>query len=135
MVNPFAQKNMFMNFIYVLCGPISPQKIDYQEKICEDYYSRMEVLTKEMRMQRDKTNQSFIPIPSIYFFKETLKRFQDNCEKFNEEFEFLTGKYLKNVENESAVVLADLVSDGEIENKVTNQLLENDDIKFLYQVI
>lgn len=132
MINPFGQRNKIVNFFYVICGPLSPKTIEYREKIPNSYYSKMELRTKEIRLDRDKTNQNFIPIPSIYFFKETLKKLQNSSEKFREEFEFLSSKYLKSSKNSNFV--ADLVvNEAKTGNDVTDGLLKDKRLKFFYQ--
>lgn len=133
MINPFAQKNMFKNFVYVICGPTKPKAIDYRIELPENYYTSMEVRTKELRMIHNKTTKNFIPIPSVYFFKETLKKYSKDCEEFREEFEFLTASYLKpKRENYIAdLVVSETNSDGHL----TNELLKNDKIEFLYLVV
>lgn len=134
MINPFAQKSMIMNYIYVVCGPINPKTINYREKIPGDYYTRMDVVVKEMRMKRDKSNQNLIPIPSVYLFKETLKKNKLENEKFREEFDFLNSKYFEKKDKNGFI--SDMVvkeSQPDIENKITNQLLKDDRVKFLYQ--
>jgi len=97
----------------------------------------MEVVTRELRMKQDRTNENFIPIPSVYFFKEALKKYQNKCQKFIEEFEFLRVKYLTAKANgESVVTLCDLVvDDSQVELRKTDQMLKNEKIKFLYQVL
>lgn len=135
MIHPFSQKNMLFNYLYVLFGPLSPSFINYRKKMPENFYARMEVVTKELRMKRDKTNQNFIPIPSVYYFKETLKKFQNNCEKFREEFEFLNSKYLHKNNNEVSISVNDLeVNESNPETKINQELLKDDRVKFIYEV-
>lgn len=132
LINLFGQKNMLMNFIYVLCGPISPQTINYRAKLPHDYYTKMELTTKELRMKKDQTNKNFVPIPSLYFFQEILKRFDNRQEKFYDEFEFLTAKYLKQHENPKH--MADMViNESNLGNKITNELMKDQRIQFFYQ--
>ncbi len=134
-VNPFGKKNFCLNFVHVLFGPLSPQKIDYRQKIQENFYTSMEVITKELRMKQDNTNENFIPIPSVYFFKEVLKKYLNKCQKFLDEFDFLSDKYLKPQDNGSLAVISDMVvDDSQVELRRTDQMLKNSKIKFLYHV-
>ncbi len=123
---------MPMNFLFVICGPTKPSSIDARATLPENYYTSMEVRTKELRMVRDKTTQSFIPIPSVYFFKEVMKKFARSCQELREEFEFLTESYLNSKkENYLADVVVNELNSGA---SLTNEILKNDRIEFLYLV-
>ncbi len=46
----------------------------------------MNAITCELRKKKDMTSENLIPIPSVYFFNQILKKQHKNCQILNEEF-------------------------------------------------
>ena len=86
--NPFAQKNKFLNCVYMLCGPYRPSFFKFREKLPVNYYEKMRTLAKELRrinLESIYSSESLIPVPDQEFFLELLKKKSNDNQIFKQE--------------------------------------------------
>ena len=97
----------------------------------ENYYTQMDILTNELRKNKNQSTDDFIPIPSVFFFNQILKRHQNNCEILRTEFSYLSSTYLGQVKH----MLPETTEDSTADDKTLEELRSTEKINFLYNVI
>ena len=98
----------------------------------ENYYTQMDILTNELRKNKNQSSDDFIPIPSVFFFNQILKRHQNNCEILMKEFNYLSSTYLTN--GQVKQLLPEATENSTAEDKTLDELSSPEKINFLYNV-
>ncbi len=140
MINPFAQRNMLLNCVNMLCGPVRPSYFNFTERVDRNVYERAEVLQSDLRrrnMAASYSSESLIPVPGSQFMYELMKKRLGDNAMFKDELNILNTKYVQaeNGERRDGTVLyIDSTEDETVYHQINKRIKASPNLNFFYEV-